>query len=110
MSKVADLAYDIECLYIDGMSAKKIAKELGWSSGVLTFFLGDAHIYLNHLQQVNTTLARSVYEAPWLFIHPEATLLDFLPSQVELKDYKYHDAIPAPLNTGTFAKVVYKIT
>lgn len=29
MSKIADLAYDIETLYIDGLSAKQIAKELG---------------------------------------------------------------------------------
>jgi len=29
MSKIADLAYEIECLYIDGLSAKRIAKELG---------------------------------------------------------------------------------
>lgn len=29
MSKVADLAYDIEQLYIEGYSAKRIAKELG---------------------------------------------------------------------------------
>ena len=28
MSKVADLAYDIEQLYIDGLSAKQIANEL----------------------------------------------------------------------------------
>jgi orotate phosphoribosyltransferase-like protein len=28
MSKVADLAYDIEALYIDGLSAEKIAAEL----------------------------------------------------------------------------------
>ena len=29
MSKVAELAYDIEQLYIDGLSAKQIAAELG---------------------------------------------------------------------------------
>jgi len=28
MSKLADLAYDIEALYIDGLSAAKIAQEL----------------------------------------------------------------------------------
>jgi uncharacterized protein YjcR len=41
MSKVAELAYDIEQLYIDGMSAKNIAQELncpialvkGWIEG-----------------------------------------------------------------------------
>ena len=29
MSKMADLSYDIETLYIEGLSAKRIAKELG---------------------------------------------------------------------------------
>jgi len=35
MTKVAELAYDIEQLYIDGMSAKRIAIELNCPIGVV---------------------------------------------------------------------------
>lgn len=75
-----------------------IAKELGFDSGFLTFFLGDAHIYLNHVEQVNVVLTREEFEPPWLSIRPEASLFDFHPNQVELRDYKHHGPVPAPLN------------
>ena len=35
MSKVAELAYDIEQLYIDGMSASQIAQELDCPIGIV---------------------------------------------------------------------------
>ena len=35
MSKVAELAYDIEHLYIDGMSAWQIAQELNCPIGIV---------------------------------------------------------------------------
>ena len=35
MSKVAELAYDIEQLYIDGMSAWQIAQELNCPIGIV---------------------------------------------------------------------------
>lgn len=35
MSKVAELAYDIEQLYIDGLSASAIAKELDCPIGIV---------------------------------------------------------------------------
>jgi hypothetical protein len=35
MSKIAELAYDIEQLYIDGLSAKQISKELDCPLGIV---------------------------------------------------------------------------
>lgn len=75
-----------------------LAKELSFDSGFLTFFLGDAHIYLNHLDQVNVVLAREERDAPWLSLHADASLFDFHPSQATLKDYDPHPAVQAPLN------------
>ena len=75
-----------------------IAKETGLDSGTLTFFLGDAHIYLNHLDQVGTVLAREVLEAPQLDIHPDAGLFTFEPAQVTLRGYISHPAVYAQLN------------
>lgn len=41
MSKVAELAYDIEQLFIDGLSATAIAKELNCPVEMVTQFLAD---------------------------------------------------------------------
>lgn len=75
-----------------------IAKELGMDSGFLTFFLGDAHIYSNHVDQVNVVLSREELDPPWLWLSPQASLFGFHPSQAELRDYKHHGAVPAALN------------
>jgi orotate phosphoribosyltransferase-like protein len=41
MSKIADLAYDIEALYIDGLSAAKIAQELNCPVEMVTAWIKD---------------------------------------------------------------------
>jgi hypothetical protein len=41
MSAIKDLAYDIESLYIEGMSAKAIAAELNCPIDVVLSFLED---------------------------------------------------------------------
>lgn len=75
-----------------------IALELGLATGELTFFLGDAHIYLNHFQQVDTVLAREPKKAPVLELKDGASLWSFHPDQVRLLDYDAHPPVPAPLN------------
>ena len=75
-----------------------IAREVGISSGELTFFLGDAHIYLNHIEQVGEVLNRKPTKAPSILIDDAATLWDFEPAQAKLYDYLPHPPIQAPLN------------
>lgn len=75
-----------------------LAQELGMESGWLTFQLGDAHIYLNHLEQVHTVLMRQPFEPPRLWLAPDAKLLTFRPEQASLLDYYSHPAVKAPLN------------
>lgn len=41
MSKIKDLAYDVETLFIDGLSATAIAKELNCPVEIVTQFLAD---------------------------------------------------------------------
>jgi len=41
MSKMKDLAYDIEQLYIDGMNAGQIARELGVPASVVLDWIAD---------------------------------------------------------------------
>lgn len=44
MSKMIDLSYDIEQLYIDGQSARQIAKELECPLGVVMEWLSELNI------------------------------------------------------------------
>lgn len=75
-----------------------IAKQLGLQSNELTFFIGDAHIYLNHFTQVDTVLAREPKRPPVLELNDPVDLWDFHPSQVRLLDYDPHPVVTAPLN------------
>lgn len=75
-----------------------VAKELGMDSGFLTFQLGDAHVYLNHQEAVQTVLERQPYSPPGLVLAADATLTGFRASQAYLRGYDSHLAVPAPLN------------
>lgn len=75
-----------------------LAKELELDSGILTFFLGDAHIYLNHRAQVAEVLQRAEKELPTLVLAADASLFEFHPSQALLQGYEPHAFIKAPLN------------
>lgn len=60
--------------------------------------LGDAHIYLNHLDQVRTQLAREPYPLPRMHLNPDrARLEDFEYGDFELVGYQAHPPIKAPI-------------
>ena len=60
--------------------------------------IGDAHIYSNHVSQVRTQLTREPYPFPELVLNQEKTHLDgFTVGDFELKNYRHHDALPAPI-------------
>ncbi len=63
---------------------------------VITF--GDAHIYLNHLEQVHTQLQRKPYPLPRMKLNPKvSSLFSFCYEEFELVGYRSHDAIRAPI-------------
>ena len=73
-----------------------IAKVTGFEPGDFVHTFGDAHLYLNHFDQVNEQLSRDSYPLPNLIINDEvATLFDFLYEDFELRNYQHHPAIPA---------------
>ncbi len=60
--------------------------------------LGDAHLYLNHLEQVETQLARRPYPLPRMRLNPGVRdLFAFRFEDFELLDYRCHPAIKAPV-------------
>ena len=75
-----------------------IARETGLEVGEFVHTLGDAHIYLNHLDQVNEQLERSPYDAPKLWLNPEKkSIMDFEMKDIKVKNYRSHSAIKAPV-------------
>ena len=63
---------------------------------ILTF--GDAHIYLNHIDQVKLQLSRTPRPLPSIELAPKKNLFDFQYSDFTLKNYNPWPAIPAPIS------------
>ena len=60
----------------------------GRKPGLFNHFFGDAHIYLNHIEQVKEQLSRTPGELPSIRLNPEVkNILDFKWSDIELLNY-----------------------
>jgi len=60
--------------------------------------LGDAHLYVNHLDQARLQLTREPRDLPQLRINPERKGIDdFIESDLELVGYDPHPGIKAPI-------------
>ena len=60
--------------------------------------LGDAHLYLNHLDQAREQLTREPRALPELRLDPACRAIDaFTPDSVQVADYDPHPAIRAPI-------------
>lgn len=59
---------------------------------------GDAHLYINHLSQVDEQLARTPYPKPTMQINPEVKdIFAFKYEDFELTNYQAHPHIKAPV-------------
>ena len=75
-----------------------IANEVGLEVGEFVHTLGDAHLYLNHLEQVDLQLSREPFELPQLVLkHPEKSLYDLEVADVVLEGYECYPTIKAPI-------------
>ena len=75
-----------------------IAQATGLKPGEFIHTLGDAHLYSNHLEQVEEQLARVPFPCPKLSINKDKdTVFNFSISDFELIDYQTHPHIPAPI-------------
>lgn len=67
--------------------------------GEFVHTLGDAHIYLNHLEQVDLQLSRDPLELPKLKLNPMIkSIEDFKYEDVEIIDYKFHPPIKGKIS------------
>lgn len=82
-----------------------IARECNLEVGDFIHTIGDAHIYLNHINQVKEQLSRTEYPLPTLEIQNDFILSDGLHDEFDidtasmfvLKNYNYHPTIKADM-------------
>ena len=75
-----------------------IAQVCGLQVGEFVHVLGDAHIYLNHTEQVKEQLEREPLPAPTLWLNPEITdITKFTMADIRLDSYQSHNAIKADM-------------
>jgi thymidylate synthase len=75
-----------------------MAQVTGLKPGDFVHTLGDAHIYLNHLEQVNLQLSRDTRALPTMRLNPAVTdLFAFKFEDFTLEGYDPHPGIKAPV-------------
>ena len=75
-----------------------IAQVAGLKLGDFVHTFGDAHLYSNHMNQVDEMLSRSTFDLPTLQINPQVqSLFDFVYDDFELQNYQSHGPISAPV-------------
>ena len=76
-----------------------IAQVCDLELGDFVHTFGDAHLYLNHLEQVDQQLSRQPLELPTMSINPKIkSIFDFSIDDFELKNYQSHPSIKAPIS------------
>ncbi|MCL2511105.1 MAG: thymidylate synthase [Bacteroidales bacterium] len=71
-----------------------VAQVTGLQPGTFIHTLGDAHIYLNHIEQVKTQLSRQPRPLPTLKINPErVSIFDFQYEDFTIENYDPHPHI-----------------
>ena len=76
-----------------------VAQVCGLKVGDFIHTIGDAHIYLNHLDQANEQLSREPYELPTLWLNTSIDNIDdFNYEDIKLVGYNSHPTIKAPIS------------
>lgn len=75
-----------------------IAQECNLAVGEFIHTLGDAHIYLNHMDQVKEQLSRTPKQLPTLHLHMgDKSIFDLSIDDLEIEGYDPHPRIKAPI-------------
>lgn len=76
-----------------------IAQVTGLEPGEFVHTLGDAHLYLNHLDQTALQLSRDPYPLAKLQLNSDVkNLEDFRFEDIQILDYQHHPKINAPIS------------
>ena len=76
-----------------------MAQVCGLKAGDFVHTLGDAHLYLNHLDQAQLQLQRTPLKQPTLKLNPSIMNIDqFTFADIEIIGYEHHPHISAPIS------------
>ena len=76
-----------------------MAQVCGLKAGEFVHTLGDTHLYLNHMEQVEEQLSRTPRPLPTMHLNPVRTsLFDFTYDDFTLEGYDPHPTIKAPMS------------
>ena len=76
-----------------------IAKVCNMEVGDFVHTIGDAHIYLNHVEQAKLQLTRETLPLPTVELNQEIkSIYDFTYDDIKLVNYQHHPAISAPIS------------
>jgi thymidylate synthase len=75
-----------------------VAKVVGLEPGEFVHTFGDAHLYLNHLDQAREQLTREPFDFPTLKIADKRDLFAFEYEDFQIQDYQAHPHIPAKVS------------
>lgn len=75
-----------------------MAQVTGLKPGEFIHTFGDAHLYLNHIEQAEMQLSRAPYALPRMRIDPSVKdIFDFRYAHFTLEAYQAHPHIAAPV-------------
>ena len=75
-----------------------MAQVTGYAPGEFVHTFGDAHLYLNHVEQARLQLGRAPFAPPAMRLNPAVrSIFDFDYADFELVDYQSHPRITAPI-------------
>ena len=75
-----------------------VAQVTGLEAHEFVHILGDAHVYMNHFDQVKEQLERVPTALPKLWLNPEIKNIDdFTMDDIKLIDYNYQPSIKAEM-------------
>ena len=78
----------------DALFLCMMAHVTGRKPGRFNHFFGDAHVYLNHVNQVKKQLTRTPHPLPSIRLNPDVkNILDFKFEDIELIGYEHEDPI-----------------
>jgi thymidylate synthase len=76
-----------------------MAQVTGLKPGDFVHTLGDAHIYLNHIEQVKLQLSREPFPLPQMIINPDKNnIFDFVFEDFQLMNYQSHPHIKGEIS------------
>ena len=71
-----------------------LAQVTGYEAGEFIHTIGDAHLYMNHIEQAELQLTRDPYPLPSLGLNPEIqNLFDFKYDDIKIRNYQCHPHI-----------------